>query len=398
MGDMERIAEIVAELAPELRKLTLDIHDNPEVGGQEYKALAWQVELLNKYGFETESNYCDIPTSYKAVYKGAKKGPKIAMLAEYDALKKLGHGCGHNLIAMISVGSGIAMREFADKYGAEIHVIGTPAEETDGAKVKMADKGAFKGYDAVMMAHPAYQFTDSINTSAIVALEVEFFGKASHAAESPEDGLNALDAVINMFNLVNALRQQTKDGTRIHGIIKNGGVEPNTIPEYTSAEFYVRAPRMKEARELLERVIKCAEGAALATGTTVKTVEQEGAFKDTRSNQTLSKLACRHMEELGADIVYTNGEVLAGSSDLGNVSYECPAIQLSVKLGDAPEGVSPRSAHTEDFAKKAASDLAIENGLMYVKGFTATAIDLMTKPELLAEIKREYDSEIGGNC
>ena len=142
--DFDRIVEITDDLAPELKKLALDIHGNPEMGRKEFQACKWQMGLLEKYGFETEANFCEIETSYKAVYKGTKPGPKIAMLAEYDALPEIGHACGHNLIAMISVGSGIVIKEFVDKYGGEIHVIGTPAEETQGAKVEMSQKGALR--------------------------------------------------------------------------------------------------------------------------------------------------------------------------------------------------------------------------------------------------------------
>lgn len=196
MTNKERVSKIVDALAPELRKLALDIHDNPELGLQEYKACAWQKELLGKYGFEIEENFCDIETSYKAVYKGRKPGPKITFLAEYDALPELGHGCGHNLIAMVSVGCGIACREFADEYGAQIDVIGTPAEETAGTKVPMSAKGVFDGYDAVMMAHPAFANAESINTIAMDAYKIEFFGKPAHAAAAPHEGINALDAMI----------------------------------------------------------------------------------------------------------------------------------------------------------------------------------------------------------
>ena len=154
MTERERVIQIVDALAPELKTLALNIHDNPELGLQEFKACAWQKELLAKYGFQIEDDFCNLETAYKAVYKGKKQGPKIAFLAEYDALPGLGHGCGHNLIAMVAVGCGIACREFADKYGAEIDVIGTPAEETAGTKVPMSAMGVFKDYDAVMMAHP----------------------------------------------------------------------------------------------------------------------------------------------------------------------------------------------------------------------------------------------------
>nr|MCR4668148.1 amidohydrolase [Clostridia bacterium] len=251
---IERVAATVKALEPELKELTMNIHDNPELGNQEFKAYAWQLELLKKYGFEIEEHFCGIPTAYKATYLGKKPGPRIAMLAEYDALPKLGHGCGHNLICMMSVGSGIAMREYADEFGGEIYVIGTPAEETEGAKVHMSKEGAFDDMDVCMMAHPGSEDASSWNTIAMVCRSYEFFGKTAHAAAAPEEGLNALDAVINMFNMVNALRQQTKDGVRIHGIISHGGEAPNIIPDYTRTLFYIRAPKWAELEDLERRV------------------------------------------------------------------------------------------------------------------------------------------------
>ena len=393
--DFERIKKIVADLAPELKKLALDIHDNPEMGRKEFQACKWQMDLLQKYGFITMADFCDIETSYKAVYKGAKPGPKLAMLAEYDALPEIGHACGHNLIAMISVGAGIAIREFVDQYGGEIHVIGTPAEETQGAKVEMSQKGAFKEYDAVMMAHPFEENGSSINTMAVYARRFEFFGKTAHASAAPHEGINALDAMINFFNLVNALRQQTQPDARLHGVILNGGVAPNIIPDYTEALFYVRANKVSYVEELLEKVIACAEGAAKGTGCTYKVSKAEEDFKDTDSNMVLSDLVCDQYEKLGHKIYRMGNSVMPGSSDLGDVSYECPAVQLMCGMGPLEDG-SHYGAHTVEFEKKACSPEALENGLEFVKAFTMTAVELLTDPSHLAAIKEEFEREDTG--
>lgn len=385
------IEEIVSIYEPELRKLALDIHDNPELGRQEFKACKWQVELLRKYGFEVETNYCDIETSYHAVFKGEQPGPKIAMLAEYDALPELDHGCGHNLIAMMSTGSGLAIKKMVETYGGEIHVMGTPAEETEGAKVAMAKKGIFKDIDVVMMAHPSPINGSSINTAAIRARKVEFFGRTAHAAATPYEGLNALDAVINFFNLVNALRQQLRSDVRIHGIIDNGGVAPNIIPDYTSAKFYVRANRMERVDETLERVRACAEGAAIGTGTTYKISKIEEDFKDTNSNMTLCELACQQYEKLGHEIQRFGKITISGSSDLGDVSYECPAIQLMCGMG-IEDGEEMYSPHTVPFEKHARSKAALDNAIEFIKAFTLTAQELLANPEHLEKIKKEFDS------
>lgn len=210
MKDKDRIDKIVKALEPELKELSHKIHDNPELGLEEHKACAWQVELIKKHGFEVEENYCGMPTAYRAVYKGKKPGPKIAFMSEYDALPEIGHACGHNLICMIGVGSGLGLKEFADEYGGEIYIFGTPAEESYGGKLPMIEAGAFDDMDAALEVHPACVHTDAWSSSALDGIYIEFFGRASHAAISPEGGINALDAMILLFNAVGLMRQRTR--------------------------------------------------------------------------------------------------------------------------------------------------------------------------------------------
>ena len=389
MSNKERVIKAVDVLRPELKELALKIHDNPELGMEEFKACAWQKELLSKYGFEIEEGFCGIETAYRATYKGKKAGPRIAFLAEYDALPGLGHGCGHNLIAMVACGCGIASREFADEYGAQIDVIGTPAEETAGSKVAMSRLGVFKDYDAVMMAHPMFSNADCFNTIAMDAYKIEFFGKSAHAAAAPHEGINALDAMINFFNLINAMRQEVKPDARIHGVITDGGKAANIIPDYTSANFYVRANRVGDVKKLAERVRNCAAGAALATGCTYNMEFSEENFKDTVRNHVLNDLAADNIEMFTAvPLVRLGNEYMPGSSDMGDVSYEAPAIQMQFKVGDYPNPMG--GAHTPEMVVASASDYGIDNGLNFVKGLVMTAIDLMTKPEVLTKIKEEF--------
>lgn len=385
---IDRVDALVESLREEMTQMSLAIHQRPELGNQEVFAQGLQVEKLRHYGFEVEEGFCDIPTAYRAVYRGKKPGPKIAMLAEYDALPKLGHGCGHNLICMMSIAAAIAMRPFADELGGEIYVFGTPAEETAGTKVEMSRKGVFREMDVAMMAHPANGDYSSMNSMAICVRKFEFFGKTSHAASAPEEGLNALDAMINFFNLVNALRQQTKDDVRIHGVIQNGGEAPNIIPDYTRALFYIRSSKTYQLAKVVERVENCARGAALGTGTTVKITSDEEDFKDTNSNQYLNELACRQVERFGVTIERLGDVPHMGSSDMGDVSYECPAIQLQSWMG--PREGGQYYAHTVEFAEMACSQSAFDNSLRYVKGFVLTAIELMSNPEHLKAIKEEF--------
>lgn len=388
---MESIRSALNAHRAELKQMCLNIHDNPELGLQEHKACLWQTELLLKHGFALETGYCGLDTAYKASFKSKKPGPVIAMLAEYDALPGIGHGCGHNLIALVAVAAGIAMKPLAEKYGGEIRVCGTPAEETFGGKVTMAKAGAFDDCDAAMMAHPAWEDRDSSNSIAIRAFRIEFFGKTAHAAGNPEDGVNALDAMINLFNLVNALRQQTRPDARIHGIITHGGEAPNIIPDYTSALFYARGEKMAYVNELYEKIRACAEGAALATGCTMKMSKAEEDFMDQCSNVFLSELACDQLEVLGVHPRRTGCAVESGSSDMGDVSYRCPSIQLYFRMGEAPDG-NLNSSHTRDFAACAGTDGAMEAALTYAEAFAMTARELMTKPELLTAVRAEFDA------
>ena len=389
MYSINDINDITGLYENELRKLSLDIHNNPELGKEEFKACKWQTELLEKYGFTIERNFCGMETAYHAVFKGDKEGPSIAMLSEYDALPGLGHGCGHNLITMISVGSGLVIKEIVKKYGGEIHVVGTPAEETEGAKVEMARQGVFRDFDVAMMAHPYFKNLSAMNTSAICARRVEFFGKAAHAAASPEEGINALDAVINFFNMVNALRQQLRDDIRIHGIIENGGVAPNIIPDYTSARFYVRAGKMEDVEKVLKRVEGCIKGAAEGTGAEYKISKVEEDFKDTNTNMALCELAYNMYKSLGHEIEWVGSTKIAGSSDLGDVSYQCPAIQMICgTCGDDEQ--SPCELHTVEFEKQAGSSKALDNGFEFIKAFALTAQELITNPGYIEKIKKEF--------
>ncbi len=389
MDNADKVSRIMDDLKPELKKLALDIHNNPELGGEEKKACRWQTELLTKYGFEVTPDFCSMATAYKAVYKGKKSGPNIAFLSEYDALPEIGHGCGHNLIAMLSVGAGIGLKDFADEYGGNIYVIGTPAEETKGSKVEMAEKGAFNDLDVVMMAHPSYTNGDSLNTMAMKSYRIEFFGKAAHAAAAPEEGINALDSMISFFNMIGALRQQTQDDARIHGIITKGGVSANVIPDHTEAIVYVRANKCAYLEKLAGKVIDCAKGAALGTGAELKVTKYEESFKDADTNQTLAALCTSYAEKLGAEVTRFDGLTVSASSDLGDVSHICPAIQTTFKIGDAPDG-NLFSLHTEHFAECAASDEGIDNALLYAKAFVLAGIDIMRVPGILEEIKAEF--------
>ena len=386
MSYIEKVNETVRNISAEMKSMALAIHADPEIGLKEYHACALQKEILEKHGFSVETGFCGFETAYRACYKGAKPGPKIAMLAEYDALPGVGHGCGHNLIAMVAVGAGIAMRGFADELGGEIYVIGCPAEENAGCKVDMAKMGAFNDMDVAMMSHPAGVDAESMNTLAALNATFDFYGKPAHAAACPQEGINALDAVINCFNMINALRQQTREDARIHGIITKGGEASNVIPAHTQALLCARAAKMDYAEELFEKVRNCARGAALGTGCRLE-ITPGPELPDTNSNKALTALNTRNMAAMGVKLMPAGDKPMPGSSDMGAVTYYVPGIQTM--FGIISGGPAP-AAHSTEFAAAACTDYALERALVTIKGHVLTAIDIMSDPENLEHIRNEF--------
>lgn len=235
------IIKEIQGLKEQLCEINDYICNNPEMGNQEFKAVKKLTSFLKSNEFSVETNLIGKPTAFKSVYDSKKPGPSIAFLCEYDALPEIGHGCGHNMIGTMSCGAAAGLSKVLHETGGRIVVLGTPAEETDGAKVDMAKKGVFNDIDAAMILHPEDKTYESGDSLAMDAIQFDFRGKASHAASSPHEGVNALDAVILTFNGINALRQHVTSDVRIHGIIKEGGKAANVVPDRAIAQFYVRA-------------------------------------------------------------------------------------------------------------------------------------------------------------
>jgi len=380
----ERVWERIEELADELWDLALKIHDNPELGFKEYKAANWLTEELRKGGFEVEIPYGGLETAFRAEHPERSEGPAIAILAEYDALPELGHACGHNLIATIAVGAALGLSPLKKELPGRLVVLGTPAEEGGGGKILLVRAGAFRDIDLAMMVHPADQTLVGRGSLAITEVVIEFKGKAAHASSEPEKGVNALDAVIQTFNSLNALRQHIKDGARIHGIITHGGVKPNIVPEYAAANFYVRAPENDYRDELVEKLRRCAEGAALATGAelTFKKVGHE--YKAIRPNHHLAQAFRRNLESLGYPVEEPKGGL--GSTDMGDVSWEVPAIHPYIRI---TEGEVP--GHSREFAEAARSERAKKAMLAAAKAVAGTCIDVWTDPALYQAIREEFE-------
>ncbi|MFC1912242.1 M20 family metallopeptidase [Chloroflexota bacterium] len=368
----------------ELNELSLKIHDNPELGFHEVKAVAWLTGYLAKNNFSIEKGICDLPTAFRASYGRGK--PVIAILAEYDALPKMGHACGHNLIAASAVGAGIASRLAVKQCGGSVLVIGTPAEELYGGKIIMADRGAFDDLDAVLMVHTGSRDTATPRLIACQNLDMEFFGKPAHAAARPEYAINALEAMIQSFTAINSLRQHIKDNSRVHGIITDGGEAANVVPAHSAGTFIVRAEDDDYLEELKEKVLKCFTGAATATGAKLEYRWADVCYASLRSNSILARLFMENMQSLGRKIVLADPGSSLGSSDIGNVSRLVPAIHPSVAI--APVNVL---LHSPEFAEAAVSEAGVRGFMDAAKAMAMTVVDLLAVPGTIAKIKEEFE-------
>ncbi|KRE47517.1 M20 family metallopeptidase [Paenibacillus sp. Soil724D2] len=379
------ITQTIESHADRFKAISCFIGANPELGHEEFQASDRLTEELAYHGFHVERGVLDIATSFIATYDSGKAGPVVAFLAEYDALPDLGHACGHHLICMMSIGAAIGLKSVIDETGGSIRVYGTPAEETKGAKVPMAAAGLFKDVDIALMAHPYYTYEKSGESLAMDAIQYEFFGRSAHAAAQPYEGVNALDAVLQLFNSINALRQQTKSDARIHGIISEGGKAPNIIPDYAVAQFYVRSASRTYTNELVQKVLHCAEGAALQTGCTLKTSFYEYSYDELRTNETLSAVFTDQLLTMGIDPKEIEVGKDHGSLDLGNVSTQCPTIHPFVKVVD-----ERHMLHTKEFRDLALQEPALNAMIFTAKLLAFTAYEVLTSPELLSKIKTEF--------
>jgi len=370
----------------ELKELSLRIHSNPETAFQEEKAATWLTDYLKEKGFSIEKGICGLATAFRAGYGKGK--PVIALLAEYDALPKLGHACGHNIIATSAVGAGIAAKLAVDEFGGTVQVMGTPGEEMYGGKVYMVRKGAFKNVDAAMMVHPAGLNTAATKFLACQTLEVEFFGRPAHAAARPEVGINALEAMLMSYAAINSLRQHIKDSARIHGIITDGGEAANIVPAHTAGHFIVRAAEDSYLDELKERVLNCFMGAATATGAKLKYKWGEVRYAPLRNNFTLARMFRKNLQSLGRRVHLVDPRIGIGSSDIGNVSRVVPSIHPLIAIASARA-----VTHSPQFAKTAASEAGMRGLIDAAKALAMTVVDLVAEPTMLVKVKKELEQD-----
>ncbi len=384
----QRAIKAIDERREALFALSRAIHAKPELAYEEREAALRITEFLEGAGFSVERGYHGIETSYRGDAKGRAPGPTVAILQEYDALAEIGHACGHNLIAMIGVAASVGVRSVMDQLPGKLAAIGTPAEEGGGGKVALIRAGGFDDVDVAMMIHPTSgRSLAGRHSLASNRVMVEFKGRAAHAASQPDLGINALDGILQLFNNVNAMRQQLRPDARVHGIITSGGSAPNVIPDYAAARFSIRALDRRYQQEVLRRFIACAEGAALATGTQLKlTVNENAGYENMVFSTPIAERWAHHMRAQGIQVFEARDDERVGSTDMGNVMQVLPAIHPYVAISQ--ESIP---GHSTAFREAVVSLEAHENALVGAKALALTAIDVLADPEVLPKARAEFE-------
>jgi amidohydrolase len=372
----------VEAIAPDLMRISTEIHDHPELAYKEFRAYAQLVPFLKQQGFAMQDHAYGMETAFRGEWGD---GPvTIGICAEYDALPEIGHACGHNLIATVGAGAASALAKALDPSDARIVILGTPAEELYGGKIKMIDAGCFDDIDVAMMAHPAPVDIADAPMFGVAHVDVEYHGKAVHASVFPEQGINALDAIVTAYQAIAQLRQHIRRDARLHGIITHGGDAANIVPERTKATFYVRSLKPWYLEELKKRVQACFEAGALASGCTMTVDWHEDAeYAPMKNNRTMSDAYRRNGEALGKQFIELR-DISTGSSDMGNVSQVVPSIHPNFGVG------APAFTHSPEFTAVAATDSAHAAMVQTAKALALTAIDLALDGDLLRRAKAEF--------
>jgi amidohydrolase len=387
--NLSRISSDVDHLAPTLREVSSKIHEHPELRFEEHKAAAWLAEAVEHAGVSVERNLGGLSTAFRARV-GSGTGPRVAILAEYDALPEIGHACGHNLIAGGALGAFLALARQREAIVGTVELIGTPAEEGGGGKIRLLSAGAFQGVDAAMMFHPFDRDLLAHIALASIWLEARYQGTPSHAALAPWGGQSALTACLDTFRLIDSQRVHFRDGVRVHGIVKNGGQAVNIIPELAMAEFSVRARDTSELERVKAIVERCARAAALASDVSVSLSVRQG-YKHLINNLTLARRFGEHLQGLGRRPAETDETVGAGSTDMGDISHAVPSIHPWVAICERDE----TTCHQHAFAACAGSDRGASAMLVAAKAMALTAAELIGDSGLLASVRQEFEAGRG---
>ena len=381
----------------DLFDLSKDVHAHPELNYQEYYSSNALAGFLEQNNLQVERGIGGVETAFKATIPGGGgAGPTIAVLAEYDALPEIGHGCGHNLIAMAAMGAALGLQANAPNLPGRVEIIGTPAEEGGGGKIRLLEAGVFDAVDATLSSHPFSNRTIIPAVSpkgeswslAMVGYRYMYHGRAAHAAAAPEAGINALNAVIHLFTGIDALRQHLRDDVRIHGVITDGGTAPNVVPQFAAANFMLRSRDGKYlSDEVVGKVLRVAEGAASMTGARLEVEEFYPFYENVQPNLTLVQAMAANAQALGIrlDDPIPGRAGSGASTDFGNVSQVMPAFELRYAVSETPV-----ASHTSDMCATAITDLALSNALQVAKALSLTAADLLRDATLVEAAKVEF--------
>jgi amidohydrolase len=378
-----------------LYEISKFIYENPELGSEEFKAAELLVGELEENGFRVERGILSMPTAFCATFDGRGEGPRVAVLAEYDALPGVGHGCGHNLIAASAIGAGIAASKAMAQLNGEVLVVGTPAEEghgpSGGAKVIMAEKGFWDDIDGAIMLHPSSAWVVGSRALGISMVKMEFEGQTSHAAASPQEGVNALNAATLAFMATHMLRQEARRDANlvIHGIISEGGLATNIIPDRAVCDFGVRSSNDDYLDLMVDKVARCAEGAALAMGAKVNVTKRK-LYSGKKVNEPMVEVLWNNYASLGAELKpwreSVNGIPMA-STDLGDVSRKIPVASSSIAV---TEPGTP--GHSVQMADASMTEKGQEAMIIGTKALAMTLVELLVMPEKLRAAKEYFDS------
>jgi amidohydrolase len=366
-----------------------EIWRNPELGFHEVRAHSVLTSFLERNGFAVERSFSGLKTAFRATFGSGR--PNVCVICEYDALPEIGHACGHNLIAEAGVAAALGVKAALENGGVPegtLTVLGTPAEEAGGGKQLLIDNGAFDDVDVAMMVHPASGTALMPKFLAVAFLKIEFSGKAAHAAASPWEGLNALDAAVMAYNSISVLRQQMKPDWRVHGVISNGGAKPNVIPEKSVLEYMIRAPDRIELKLLVGRVRSCFEAAAMATGCQVDIRNSAPSYDNLVSNEVLASLFAENLKYFNVPFAKTTK--LSGSTDMGNVSHVVPAIHPKYAIGSGKESI-----HTRSFTNLTNTPSSHESTLTVAKCMAHTCLDVLTSAKVLQEVRDAFEFDTG---
>ena len=390
-----KVKAAVDEQRTRLQEISGFIYENPELGSEEFKATELLTGELEKQGFDVEREVLGMPTAFSATFKGKGSGPRVAVIAEYDCLPGVGHGCGHNLIAASAVGAGIAVSNVMSELDGEVVVVGTPAEEghgpSGGSKIVMAENGFWDDIDAVVMLHPGSRYVAGSRALGISSVVMEFEGQTSHAAASPHEGVNALNAATLAFMATHMLRQEARRDANlvIHGIISEGGLVSNVIPDRAVCNFGVRSSDDEYLAEMVDKVARCAEGAALAMGATVKITKRKG-YSGKKVNGPLAEVLWNNYAAQGIKMKpwqeTINGMPMA-STDFGDVSQKIPAAGSSIAV---TEPGTP--GHSIQLAEATMTEKGQEAMIVGTKALAMTLVELLAEPEKLKKAKEYFDS------